>query len=65
MARGITLASLVAFVRGGKNVDDAQDLLVIIRGLTNALQALASAMQYQQNALQSIEERMQVLENER
>jgi hypothetical protein len=54
----------VAFVRGGKNVDDAQDLLVIIRGLTNALQALASAMQYQQNALQSIEERMQVLENE-
>ena len=64
MARGITLAGLVAFVRGGKNVDDAQDLLVIIRGLTNALQALASAMQYQQNALQSIEERMQVLENE-
>lgn len=64
MARGITLASLVAFVRGGNNVDDAQDLLVIIRGLTNALQALASAMQYQQNALQSIEERMQVLENE-
>ena len=54
----------MAFVRGGKNVDDAQDLLVIIRGLTNALQALASAMQYQQNALQSIEERMQVLENE-
>jgi hypothetical protein len=64
VARGITQASLVAFVRGGKNVDDAQDLLVIIRGLTNALQALASAMQYQQNALQSIEERMQVLENE-
>ena len=64
MARGITLASLVAFVKGGNNVDDAQDLLVIIRGLTNALQALASAMQYQQNALQSIEERMQVLENE-
>lgn len=65
MARGITLASLVAFVRGGNNVDDVQDLLVIIRGLTNALQALASAMQYQQNALQSIEDRVLVLENER
>lgn len=65
MARGITLASLVAFVRGGNNVDDVQDLLVIIRGLTNALQALASAMQYQQNALQSIEDRVTVLENER
>ena len=65
MARGITLASLVAFVRGGNNVDDVQDLLAIIRSLTNAMQAMASAMQYQQNALQSMEERITVLENER
>ena len=65
MARGITLASLVAFARGGNNVDDTQDLLAIIRSLTNAMQAMASAMQYQQNALQSIEDRVTVLENER
>ena len=65
MARGITLAGLVAFVKGGNIVDDTQDLLAIIRSLTNAMQAMASAMQYQQNALQSIEERLQVLENER
>ena len=65
MARGITLASLVAFVKGGNNVDDTQDLLAIIRSLTNAMQAMASAMQYQQNALQSIEDRVTVLENER
>jgi hypothetical protein len=55
----------VAFVRGGNNVDDAQDLLAIIRSLTNAMQAMASAMQYQQNALQSIEDRVTGLENER
>ena len=65
MALGITLTSLVAFVKGGNNVDDTQDLLAIIRSLTNAMQAMASAMQYQQNALQSMEERITVLENER
>ena len=65
MARGITLASLVAFVRGGNNVDDAEDLLAIIRSLTNAMQAMASAMQYQQNAIQAIEDRVVVMENER
>ena len=65
MARGITLASLVAFVRGGNIVDDTQDLLAIIRGLTNAMQILASAVQYQQNALQAIEDKVKVLENER
>ena len=65
MARGITLVVFVAFVRGGNNVDDAEDLLAIIRSLTNAMQAMASAMQYQQNALQSIEDRVVVLESER
>ena len=65
MARGITLASLVAFVRGGNNVDDTQDLLAIIRSLTNAMQPMASAMQYQQNAIQAIEDRVVVMENER
>ena len=65
MARGITLANLVAFVRGGNNVDNTEDLLAIIRSLTNAMQAMASAMQYQQNAIQAIEDRVVVLENER
>ena len=65
MARGITLAGLVAFVRGGNNVDNTEDLLAIIRSLTNAMQAMASAMQYQQNAIQAIEDRVTVLENER
>lgn len=65
MARGITLASLVAFVKGGNNVDNTEDLLAIIRSLTNAMQAMASAMQYQQNAIQAIEDRVVVLENER
>ena len=64
MARGITLAGLVAFVRGGNNVDNTEDLLAIIRSLTNAMQAMASAMQYQQNAIQAIEERVVVLEND-
>jgi isoaspartyl peptidase/L-asparaginase-like protein (Ntn-hydrolase superfamily) len=65
VARGITLASLVAFVKGGNNVDNTEDLLAIIRSLTNAMQAMASAMQYQQNAIQAIEDRVVVLENER
>jgi isoaspartyl peptidase/L-asparaginase-like protein (Ntn-hydrolase superfamily) len=59
------LASLVAFVKGGNNVDNTEDLLAIIRSLTNAMQAMASAMQYQQNAIQAIEDRVVVLENER
>jgi isoaspartyl peptidase/L-asparaginase-like protein (Ntn-hydrolase superfamily) len=65
VARGITLAGLVAFVKGGNNVDNTEDLLAIIRSLTNAMQAMASAMQYQQNAIQAIEDRVVVLENER
>ena len=65
MARGITLAGLVAFVKGGNIVDNTEDLLAIIRSLTNAMQAMASAMQYQQNAIQAIEDRVVVLENER
>jgi len=65
VARGITLAGLVAFVKGGNNVDNTDDLLAIIRGLTNAMQSLASAMQYQQNAIQAIEDRVKVLEDER
>jgi isoaspartyl peptidase/L-asparaginase-like protein (Ntn-hydrolase superfamily) len=65
VARGITLASFVAFVKGGNNVDNTEDLLAIIRSLTNAMQAMASAMQYQQNAIQAIEDRVVVLENER
>ena len=65
MARGITLASLVAFVKGGNILDNTEDLLAIIRSLTNAMQAMASAMQYQQNAIQAIEDRVTVIENER
>ena len=65
MGRGITLAGLVAFVKGGNIVDNTEDLLAIIRSLTNAMQAMASAMQYQQNAIQAIEDRVVVLENER
>jgi hypothetical protein len=65
VARGITLAGLVAFVKGGNIVDNTEDLLAIIRSLTNAMQAMASAMQYQQNAIQAIEDRVVVLENER
>jgi len=64
VARGITLAALVAFVKGGNIVDNTDDLLAIIRGLTNAMQSLASAMQYQQNAIQAIEDRVKVLEDE-
>jgi hypothetical protein len=65
VARGITLASLVAFVRGGNNVDDVQDLLVIIRGLTTSMQAMVDATRYLQNAIEIVEQRVQVLENER
>jgi len=65
VALGITLASLVAFVRGGNNVDNEQDFLAIIRSLTTAMQAMVDAMQYQQNAVQLIEDRVTGLENER
>lgn len=65
MARGITLASLVAFVRGGNNVDNTAEILSVIKSLTSAMQVMLEAMQYQQNALQSIEDRFTVLENER
>ena len=64
MARGITLASLVAFVRGGHIVDDSEDLLGIIKSLTSAMQGMLEAMQYIQNALEIVEQRVQVLENE-
>jgi isoaspartyl peptidase/L-asparaginase-like protein (Ntn-hydrolase superfamily) len=65
VARGITLASLVAFVKGGNNVDDTQDLLAIIKSLTTAMQAMVQGLQYIQNALEIVEQRVQVLENER
>jgi hypothetical protein len=65
VARGITLAALVAFVKGGKTMDDTQDLLAIIKSLTVAMQAMVDAMQYQQNAIQLIENKVTVLENER
>jgi len=64
VARGITLASLVAFVKGGNNVDDTQDLLAIIKSLTTAMQAMVHGLQYIQNALEIVEQRVQVLENE-
>jgi hypothetical protein len=65
VARGITFASFVVFVRGGNIVDNTDDLLAIIRSLTTAMQAMVDAMQFQQNAVQLIEERVVVLENER
>ena len=55
----------MAFVKGGNNVDEAQDFLAIIKSLTTAMQAMVDAMQYQQNAMQLIEDRVTVLENER
>jgi len=64
VARGITLAALVAFVKGGNNVDDTQDLLAIIKSLTTAMQAMVHGLQYIQNALEIVEQRVQVLENE-
>ena len=64
MARGITLASLVAFVRGGNNVDDSAEVLNVIKSLTSAMQGMLEAMQYIQNALEIVEQRVQVLENE-
>ena len=65
MAHGITLASLVAFVKGGNNVDDTSELLSVIKTLTTAMQAMVQGMQYIQNALEIVEQRVQVLENER
>ena len=59
------MASLVAFVKGGNIVDDTQDLLAIIRSLTSAMQGMLLGIQYIQNALEIVEQRVQVLENER
>ena len=42
MARGITLASLVAFVKGGNNVDE--DSLKVITDIANAVQILADVV---------------------
>ena len=64
MARGITLASHVAFVKGGNIVDDSEDLLGIIKSLTSAMQGMLEAMQYIQNAVVLVEQRVQVLEND-
>ena len=65
MARGITLANLVVFVRGGNNVDNSAELLSVIKSLTSAMQGMLQAMQYLQNAVDLVEQRVQVLENER
>jgi len=64
VARGITLAALVAFVKGGNNVDDTQDLLAIIKSLTSSMQGMLLGIQYIQNAVEIVEQRVQVLENE-
>ena len=64
MARGITLASLVAFVRGGNNVDDTHDVLEIIKRLAISIQAMVDAMLYFENAINTIEQRVKVLEND-
>jgi hypothetical protein len=42
VARGITLASLVAFVKGGNNVDE--DSLKVITDIANAVQILADVV---------------------
>ena len=65
MARGITLASLVAFVKGGNNVDNTAELLSVIKSLTSAMQGMLLGIQYIQNAVEIVEQRVQVLENER
>jgi len=64
VARGITLASPVAFVKGGNIVDDTSELLSVIKSLTSAMQGMLQGMQYIQNALEIVEQRVQVLENE-
>jgi hypothetical protein len=65
VARGITLAGLVAFVKGGNNVDNSAELLSVIKSLTSAMQGMLQAIQYLQNAVEIVEQRVQVLENER
>jgi hypothetical protein len=65
VARGITLASLVAFVKGGNNVDNTAELLSVIKSLTSAMQGMLLGIQYIQNAVEIVEQRVQVLENER
>jgi len=51
---GITLASLVAFVRNGRIVDE---ILEILKSLTEGCKALL-------NAVEILEQRVQVLEND-
>ena len=58
------MASLVAFVRGGNNVDDSAEILNVIKSLTSAMQGMLEAMQYIQNAVVLVEQRVQVLEND-
>ena len=65
MARGFTLTSLVAFVKGGNNVDNTTEILSVIKSLTSAMQGMLQGIQYLQNAIEIVEQRVQVLENER
>ena len=55
----------MAFVKGGNNVDNSAELLSVIKSLTSAMQGMLQAMQYLQNAFDLVEQRVQVLENER
>ena len=45
-------------------MDDSEDLLGIIKSLTSAMQGMLEAMQYIQNAVVLVEQRVQVLEND-
>ena len=55
-ARGITLASRVAFVRNGQIVDDTT--LDLFASISDALKGLAAA-------IEQVEARVRILENER
>jgi hypothetical protein len=55
VARGITLANLVAFVRGGNNVDE---MFVILKDVITALHEL-------KNGIETLQKRVENLENER
>lgn len=46
-------------------MDNTQELLAIIKSLTGGMLAMVDAMQYLQNAIDVIEQKVQVLENER
>jgi hypothetical protein len=54
----------VAFVKGGNNVDDTHDVLEIIKRLAISIQAMVDAMLYFDNAINTIEQRVKVLEND-